>query len=148
MDERYSGWTGLAGFAGILLVIAGVFGIIQGFVALFSDSYFLATEGGLLIFDYTSWGWIHMGIGVLLLAAGSGVLAGQTWAIVTGVIIASANAIAQLAFLSAYPVWGVMVIALDVMIVYALATHGRYLMEETAETRSTTTPPQDIRRVS
>ena len=140
MDERYSGWTGLAGFAGILLLVAGIFGIVQGLVALFNSSYYLVSETGLLVFNYTTWGWIHIGLGALAMLAGVGIIAGETWALVVGIIIAAVHAIVQMGFLSAYPVWSTMIIALDVLIIYALATHGGYLAEDTA----VTTAPQDI----
>ncbi len=143
MDERYSGWTGLAGFAGILLLMVGVFGFIMGLAALFNNSYFVVAESGLLVFNYTTWGWIHVGLGLLLMATGIGVMAGESWALVVGIIIASFNAVAQLAFLSANPGWSTIVIALDILVIYALATHGGYLAEETTQTARTTTTPQD-----
>ena len=138
MNERSSGWTGLAGFAGILLLIAGLFAVFQGLAALFSSSYYLVGESGLLVFDFTSWGWIHLATGVVLIATGMGIMAGQTYALVIGVIVAAIHAVAQIAFMSAYPVWATIVIALDVMIIYALATHGAFLREEMASGVTTT----------
>jgi hypothetical protein len=75
--------------------------------------------------DFTAWGWTHMLIGVVAVGAGLGVLMGQMWARVVGIVIAVISALANIAFLSAYPVWSTIIIAMDVLVIYALAVHGR-----------------------
>ena len=75
--------------------------------------------------DYTAWGWTHLILGLIAVAVGIGVFAGQTWARVTGIIIAGISALTNIAFLPAYPIWVTIVIALDVLVIYALAVHGR-----------------------
>jgi len=113
-------------FAGIMLGILGGFQIIQGLVALFNDEYYLVTRNGLVVtLDFTTWGWIHIIVGLVAAAAGLGVLLGKTWARVLGIIIAVISALVNIAFLSAYPAWSSIMIALDVLAIYALAVHGR-----------------------
>jgi hypothetical protein len=75
--------------------------------------------------DYAAWGWVHLAIGVVFLLAGFGVLAGLLWARVAGIALAVVSALVNLAFLAAYPVWGAILIALDIVVIYALAMHGR-----------------------
>jgi hypothetical protein len=123
---QVTGWIGMVVFAGTMLMLLGGFQFIQGLVALIRDNYYVVTRNGLLLeLDYTAWGWIHLIIGVIAIVTGIGVLAGQTWARVVGIVIAVISALANLAFLSAYPVWSTIVIALDVLAIYALAVHGR-----------------------
>jgi hypothetical protein len=118
-------WVGLIVFGGIMMLMMGSFQIIEGIVALFRDEYYLVTRSGLLFtFDFTVWGWIHLILGIAAVAAGFGVLAGAMWARVIGIIIAVLSALANIAFLSAYPVWSVIIIATDVLVIYALTVHG------------------------
>jgi hypothetical protein len=117
--------VGFVVFGGIMLLMMGGVQAIEGFVAILRDDYYLVSRNGLLInLDYTTWGWIHLIIGLIAVAAGIGVLAGQMWARVTGIVIAVISALANLAFMSAYPIWATIVIAADVLVIYALAVHG------------------------
>jgi hypothetical protein len=119
-------WVGFVVFGGIMMLMMGSFQAFEGFVAILKDDYFYVTRNGLLLsIDYTAWGWIHLLIGLIAVAAGFGVLAGQTWARWLGIIIAVISALANIAFLSAYPIWSTIVIACDVLVIYALAVHGR-----------------------
>jgi hypothetical protein len=118
-------WVGFVVFGAIMMFLMGGFHAIEGLVALFKDDYYVVTNNGLLLtFDYSSWGWTHVLIGVVAIAAGVGVLLGQMWARVTGVVVAVISAFANLAFLPAYPIWSIIVIAIDVLVIYALVAHG------------------------
>jgi hypothetical protein len=121
-----TGWTGWIDFAGIMMVLVGFFGAIEGLVGIFKDEYFLVTKNDLLVsVDYTAWGWTHLILGVVIVAAGFGVIAGQLWARFVGIVLAMISATINIAFLSAYPVWSTIVIAMDVLVIWALAVHGR-----------------------
>ena len=117
-------WVGWIWFAAAMMVLLGLFNVIEGLVALFNDRFYVVGPQGLLVFNLTSWGWIHLIIGVLAVAAGCALFTGAMWARVTAVVLATVNALAQLAFLSAYPVWGTVVIALDVVVIWAVVVHG------------------------
>jgi hypothetical protein len=120
-----TGWVGMVVFGGVMLMLSGGFQVMQGFVAILRDEYFYVTRNGLLItMDYTAWGWTHLVLGVIAVGTGIGVLAGQMWARVTGVVIAVLAAFVNLAFLSAYPIWSTIIIATDVLVIYALTMHG------------------------
>jgi hypothetical protein len=123
---RATAWVGWIFFSGILMIMLGMFQGLMGVVALFKDEVFLVARNGLVLsLDYTTWGWIHLIIGIVAVVAGFGVLVGQMWARVLGILLAVVSAFANLAFLAAYPIWSVIVIVMDILIIYALAVHGR-----------------------
>lgn len=112
-------------FASTLLMLAGAFQIIVGLTAIFNSDFYAVSEGALAVnVGYAAWGWVHFGLGVAAVAAGFGLLSGRTWARALGIALAVASAIVSLAFIPAYPVWAVLVIALDVAVIYAIAVHG------------------------
>ncbi|WUH98649.1 hypothetical protein OHR68_34875 [Spirillospora sp. NBC_00431] len=115
--QRTSGWLT---FAGTLAMVVGAFNVIDGVVALFKDDYYLVGQSQILVFDYTAWGWIWLVLGVIQIAVGAGVLAGRMWARAAGVVLAVLAAIGHLAFLTAYPLWSVLTIAMCVLLIYAL----------------------------
>jgi hypothetical protein len=124
--QQATGWTGWVAFAGMMLILLGLFHAIEGLVAVFDRSYYLVSENGLVInVDYSVWGWLHFGLGVLSVLVGIGLMTGNIVAQVVGVVIAAASAIVNLAFLAAYPVWSVVLIAVDVIVIYAIVVHGR-----------------------
>ena len=118
-SKSMAGWIG---FAGILMVLVGGIDFIQGLIGLFDDDYYVVTASGFLAFDLTGWGWIMVIWGVLLVLAGLGLLAGQGWARWFAIVVVSLNFIAELGFLgnSQYPLWSLTVIALNIIVLYAL----------------------------
>jgi hypothetical protein len=121
-----TGWVGWVIFAGVAMIVLGAFQVIEGLVAVFQRGFYVATTSHLIVHvGYATWGWVHFCIGVLIVLTGFGVMAGATWARILGIAFAVISAIVNLAFLPAYPVWGVLIIALDVVVIYALAVHGR-----------------------
>jgi hypothetical protein len=111
-----------------MLVLVGIFQLMQGLVALADDGYYLVRSDGLLVnVDYTTWGWAHVVIGAVAGLTGVGLMAGNMVARMVGVVIAVLSALANLAFISAYPIWSTIVIALDVIVIYAIVVHGREL---------------------
>jgi hypothetical protein len=125
VGTRRSGWYGWVVFAGTMMIMLGAFHAIAGLVALFKDDYFLVTRSGLVVdADFTTWGWTHLLLGALVALAGGALLAGRTWARVVAVVVAMTSAVVNLAFLSAYPLWSGIMIAVDILIIYAVTTHG------------------------
>lgn len=119
-----TGWVGWIVFAAIMMFILGAFNIIDGLAALFKDEVFVNTGKGLLIFDLTAWGWIHLLLGVVLCLVGAALINGALWGRIVAVVLVTFNAIEQLVFLSAYPFWSVLIITLDVLVIWALVVHG------------------------
>ena len=115
-------------FAGIIMILIGFFHAFEGLVGIFKDHYYLVTKNGLVIsVSYTTWGWILLIFGVIVLLAGFGVMTGALWARIVGIIVAGISMIVNLAFFQALPLLAVVIIAMDVVIIYALAVHGREL---------------------
>jgi len=127
-NDAPSAWAGWVVFGGVMLIMLGAFQVVEGLVALFDDGFYAVRPNGLVVnVDYNTWGWIHTIIGVVGILAGIGLLAGNLAARIVGVIIAGLSALVNLAFISAYPVWSTIVIALDVIVIYAILVHGREL---------------------
>ena len=114
-EPTETGWVGWVYFAGIMLMLLGAFQIIEALTALFNRHYLLAQTEGLLVHaDLAAWGWLHLVLGVVAVVAGYGVMVGQRWAQIVGIVLASVSAIVNMTYIAAYPMWSVIVIALDV----------------------------------
>jgi hypothetical protein len=131
-DPPPTGWTGWVVFASAMMLLLGTFQAIEGLVAIFDDGYYRVTQSGLVVnVDYTVWGWTHLLLGVLIVISGVGVLAGNLVARTVAVILAVLSAIANLLFIEAYPLWSVIVITVDVLVIYAVTVHGREMRGST-----------------
>jgi hypothetical protein len=117
--------SGLSLFAAALMMVAGVWHALAGIAALFEDTVFVSTPEYVYSFDLTAWGWIHLLMGILVLLAGVGVIRGQTWARAVGILLACLSLIANFLFIPHYPIWSLVIIALDVAVIWALATYRR-----------------------
>ena len=130
MSQNRSGWAvGWTYFAAFIMVMLGFWHTVAGLSAVLKKALF--TPGGqlgdgyFLKFDVTTWGWIHLILGVVIVLAGFGLLSGAVWARTVGVILAILSGLAAFAWLPYYPVWGVLIAVLAVAVIWALTTHGR-----------------------
>jgi hypothetical protein len=129
-ERTTTGWVGWISFAGVLMVLVGVFHIIDGLVALFEDDYFLVGRSGLVVnVDFTAWGWVHLIAGAVIVVAGCVVFTGKVWARAIGVLLAMASAIVNVGFLAAYPLWSATMITIDMLVIWALTVHGGEMRE-------------------
>lgn len=129
-----TGWVVWVGFAGMMMVLLGLFHAFQGILALGQQEYYLVTRDRLAVsLDYTTWGWAHLVLGVVMAAGGAALLAGQRWGRVVGVVLALGSALVNAAFLAAYPVWSAIMIALDVLVIWAIMVHGHEFRERPAD---------------
>lgn len=128
-DTATTGWVGWGWFAAIVIIIAGVFDALYGLVAILmpQSSYFVVSEGGLLLFDVSGWGWWHLILGIALILIGLALISGATWARVVAIILVAFNGLSQLALLPVQPWWSIIVLTLDILVIYALTVHGREL---------------------
>ena len=124
--ENYSdaavGWTI---FASILLIMIGIFQAISGLVAIVNDTFYVVGEEWIFQFDISTWGWIHLLIGLVLALAGFFLFRGAMWARVVGIVVAAIAAIANFAWLPWYPLWSIIIITVSVFVIWALSVHGR-----------------------
>lgn len=128
-NQELSGWTGWVFFAGFMMILSGIFNAIAGLTALLRPTWYVVTSTHLLVFDYSAWGWIDLLLGLVILLAGFSTLHGSLWARIVGVILASFSAVAALASISAYPIWSIIIITIDVLVIFALTVHGGELKD-------------------
>lgn len=122
VEEGFSGW---AWFTGGLMGLVGIFQVITGIVALAGTGYYTVPSRNLVIdAGYTTWGWVHLILGLALLVTGGGLAFGNTVARVAGVALAALSAVVNLAFIPAAPFAATLIIGLDVFLIYAITVHG------------------------
>jgi hypothetical protein len=130
-QRSYSaGAVGVTVFAAVMMIIGGTMQAIQGVVALVNDTFYVVGEKYIFQFDFTSWGWIHLILGVVVAAAGFALLQGATWARFVAVILASVSIVANFVWMPFYPLWSLTLIALNVAVVWAVTAHGRDVLGE------------------
>lgn len=112
-----TGWTA---FAAILMIFGGAMAILQGISAIAEDDVFVATRNYVFQFNLTGWGWIHLILGIVIVLAGCALFTGAFWARAVGVVLAGLGALANFAWLPHYPLWSIVLIALDIFIIWAL----------------------------
>ncbi len=105
-------------------VLAGIFQAIAGLVAIIDDEFFVVTANYTFNLDVTGWGWIHLVLGIVLVAIGIGLLGQRIWAGVTAIVVAMLSAIANFFFIPYYPYWSLLMIALAVWVIWSLTRPG------------------------
>ncbi|SES44902.1 hypothetical protein SAMN05216199_3715 [Pedococcus cremeus] len=126
--EYSAGAVGVTVFAGILMIMTGVFHAIQGIVALVNNNFFVVGKDYVFTFNMTGWGWAHLVLGVVVATAGFFLFQGATWARTVAVIAASLSIIASFLWLPYYPIWSLAVMAFDVFVIWAVTMHGRDIL--------------------
>ena len=127
--QETTGWVGWVGFGAAMLGLVGIFHMLAGFVALFQEDVFFLTNQAVWIFDSSQWGWIHLGGGLLALLAAGSLLRGNMFGRVLAVIVAGLSAVANMAFMPIYPIWSLVILTIDVLVIYAVIAHGRELQD-------------------
>ena len=124
-----TGWVGWIYFAAVLMVLVGTLNAFHGLIAIVNDDWVVWTNRADLYLDLTEWGWIHLGIGIAMVLAGFGVLTGNVLARTVAVLLACLSVIANFLYIPAFPIWAIIVIAIDVFVIYALTAHGGEMRE-------------------
>ena len=127
--ERSGLAVGFIAMAGIILIVAGVLHVIEGIVGLFNNDFYVVSQKWVFQFNVTTWGWIHIIVGLIALGAGFGLFAGQVWARTVAVIAACLSIIANFLWLPYYPWWALLIIAFDFFVIWAVTAHGRDLSD-------------------
>ncbi len=117
--------VGITFTAALILIFAGTFGIIEGIVGLVNNEFYVATQKWVFQLDTTTWGWIHIIVGLIALGAGFGLFAGQVWARTVAVIAACLSMIANFIWMPYYPWWALLIITFDAFVIWAVTAHGR-----------------------
>jgi hypothetical protein len=138
-EPRLTGWLGWVLFAGFTMVVVGCFQAVMGLVGIFNTDFYVVTADNLAIpVNYTTWGVAHLILGLIVALAGLAVMAGKAWGRAVGIFLAAIQAIVNFAWFPAYPFWSLIVIAVDILVIYALLVHGGEMRALTREgTRGT-----------
>ena len=124
--RRDSDSTDWVRFAGVILIVSGIFSAIQGLAALLGpEAYYAVVDGDLLVFDIAGWGWWNVAIGALTLITGLALLREALWARIVAVVLAILSAIVQMILVPVQPWWSLIAIAIDVLVIYAIVARGR-----------------------
>jgi hypothetical protein len=123
MDPRSSRATGWQTFAAVVLVIGGFFAMIDGLVAV-NKARFFSANAVYVFSNLNTWGWIIFGLGVAGIVSGIAVFSGSQWARWLGIAVAAVSALGQLMFAQAYPLWSLMIMAIDFLVIYGLVVYG------------------------
>ncbi|MEA3441522.1 MAG: hypothetical protein U9R58_14705 [Chloroflexota bacterium] len=129
-EKEPSGWAiGWTAFAAIMMIMMGGWWVINGLVGLFNSEFYVVGLRWIFEFDISTWAWIHLIIGTVVLVAGFFLFQGATWARVVGVILAVISGLLAFAWLPYYPVWAILFIAISIGVIWALTAHGRDITE-------------------
>jgi len=109
-------------FAGIMLIVVGAFQVIESIAALARDEYLLVLPNYVFAIDLTRWGWIHLLLGLILAAVGVCLLLGKGWARIAGIVVAGIAALINFAWLPYAPLWAILSIGVNVLVIWALAS--------------------------
>ena len=112
-----SGWIS---FAGIMLFVAAFFSSIWGLAAILNDEVVTVGGRGVMVLDFTTWGWVSLVLGVIMGLTAGGLLSGRGWARLVAIVFVTLNAMAQVAAFSAFPLWALAVLAIDCIVIYQL----------------------------
>ncbi|HEY5979160.1 MAG TPA: hypothetical protein VIT41_05935 [Microlunatus sp.] len=111
---------GVSVFAGVMMIVGGGFQALQALAAIVNDQYIVVLPNYIYSFDLTAWGWIHLLLGLALVAIGICLLMGQGWAKMAGIVVAAVAALINFTWLPYAPLWAIVVIAIDVLVIWAL----------------------------
>ncbi|MEU6974674.1 MULTISPECIES: hypothetical protein [unclassified Streptomyces] len=121
------GWAaGGTLFAGVLMLVTGIMDIFQGIAGIAEDDVYTRVGDYVFKFNLTTWGWIHLILGIVVAIAGFGILKGAEWGRVAGIALASLNVLAQFLFLPYQPWWALFSMAVSIFVIWALATDDAY----------------------
>jgi hypothetical protein len=129
--ERPSGWAvGFTVFAGVMMITIGILHGLWGLAAVINDKFFVVGPNYTYDLDVSAWGWIHLVVGVVVGLAGFALLSGATWARAVATGLAVLSLVANFMAIPYFPVWSIVIIALDVAVIWAVTVHGRDIKNE------------------
>ena len=123
--QEVSGWAiGAMAFAATIMTLIGVFQILAGLVAIFNDDFYVVTQNYTFDLDVTVWGWIHLLVGIGVLATGFGLFGRRTWAGVATIMLCMLSALVNFFFIPYYPIWSLVMIGLAVWVIWSVTRPG------------------------
>jgi hypothetical protein len=130
-EHDVSGWAvGITFFASLMLLLIGTFHLLAGFAAVLDDAFYTVRPSYALELDVTTWGWLQMGAGVVVMLAGALLLVGSMFGRIIAIAVAALSAIGNFWSIPYYPVWSILLISLDIAVIWAVTVYGRFMSEE------------------
>ena len=127
--SQRTGWTGWIIFAAIMMIVAGSLNLLYGIIAAVNDEWVVWTNRADVYLDLSEWGWVHIIMGGIVLLAGIGLFSGSFLARTVAVIVAAISLIGNFFFIPVYPLWALIVITIDVLVIWAVTAHGGEMRE-------------------
>ena len=128
-QNNVSGWVGWIAFASFMMILGGIFQFIVGLAAILNDKFYFLVSNYIFTWDVSVWGWIHVLVSLVVIMAGFALLNGQMWARIIAVVVAGASMLVNVAWIPYYPIWSLLIIVVDLLVIYALIVHGDELAE-------------------
>jgi hypothetical protein len=126
MQKEPSGWAvGWTFFAMLMMLMLGFWWAFAGFVGIFDDTFYVKGRNYIFQFDISTWAWIHLIMGIVVILAALGLFTGKVWARTVGVILALISTLVAFAWLPWYPFWAILFIVAGIAVMWALTVHGR-----------------------
>ena len=116
---------GFTALAAVLMMLSGGANILEGIAAVIRGSYFVTLPNYTYNVSVNSWGWIHIIAGAVVFLAGAALFLDKLWARAVGVALASLSLLLNLVYIPYFPVWSIVIIAIDAFIIWALLTPRR-----------------------
>ena len=124
-NARPTGWVGWVYFASTMMLIVGVMHIIAGLTGIFNSDFYVATQTGQLIaFNYQTWGWVQLLLGILVFATGAALWQGRLWARAVTLVLVSLLVVVNIITIGTYPWWSVIGLVINAFVIYAVTLHG------------------------
>jgi cytochrome c oxidase subunit IV len=124
-QQEVSGWAiGGIAFAATMMTLIGVFQILAGLVAIFNDDFYVVAQNYTFDLDVSAWGWIHLLVGIGVLATGFGLFGRRPWAGVAAIMLCMLSALVNFFFIPYYPIWSLLVIGLAVWVIWSITRPG------------------------
>ena len=122
-QERLTGW---AAFAGVVMLVIGILDAIYGLAALLNDQVITSagSGSGVIIWNFTTWGWIHLIVGVILILTAFGLFSAAGWARVVAIVVCVIGAVVQVGMITAFPIWSFLMVLLYIAVIYNLTAKG------------------------
>lgn len=123
--QEVSGWAiGGIAFAATMMTLIGVFQILAGLVAIFNDDFYVVAQNYTFDLDVSAWGWIHLVVGIGVLATGFGLFGRRAWAGVAAIMLCMLSALVNFFFIPYYPIWSLLMIGLAVWVIWSVTRPG------------------------
>ena len=112
-------------FAGIMMMLGGTLWAFEGLAGIVHGTFYVQPAHYFITTSMSTWGWVHLALGIVVVLAGFGVIFGALWARTIGIVLVSASIVMNFLFIPVYPLWALTIIAVNMWVIWALVVHGR-----------------------